>query len=167
MKKYLSVFAFALLAVVGLTLTSCGGDDDGDLGLGSISINGKSFTLSPVTSRGEFDEDYNKATFCLAVMDGSDVEYYYFTYKTSTLPQANTVISNMNLTLEPWVTYDEVKIGDEFEYVSGKATIVSVNPSEEEIIVKYENLEMSNGDVTFTFNGKADAMFKFSTSSLP
>ena len=50
MKKYLSLIAFAMMAVVSLSLTGCGDDDD-DNGGGSSALVGTWDLISLVTDR--------------------------------------------------------------------------------------------------------------------
>ncbi|MBR4553668.1 MAG: lipocalin family protein [Bacteroidaceae bacterium] len=49
MKKYLSLIAFAMMAVVSLSLTGCGSDDDDDVSTGSSELVG-TWDMQTITS---------------------------------------------------------------------------------------------------------------------
>ena len=177
MKKYLSLMAFAMVAVFSLTFISCGNDDDDEPSsdYDQIEINGTKydvFTTSLVWTdlvsiygedmmRGLYGDDYldeNKAIFVIAHLNG---DCYTFDYTCPYEPKKGDVISNMkNFVMEPDITGQAKDI--EYSYVSGTAKITDTNVSKELITIQFNNLKFKHGDKTYTFNGTLQFPYDFS-----
>lgn len=161
MNKYIKFMAFAMMAVFSLAFVSCEDDDDApSMGDGKIEVNGKQYSLSPITNEGSWDSYDNTGDFTVAVMNADDVDYYEFEFESSEEPKVGDDFANMNLTLMPLVAAPDVDI-EEYSYSGGSAKITSTNESEDEMTVKFSNLKMKCGSNTFTFNGTATLMFDF------
>lgn len=169
MKKYLYRFLIALFAVVSFSFVSCS-DDDNDSGVnsGQIEINGVTYDLSIVTLSGSWDETLQRGEFTVSVNNENNgviiVEYYTFSFENSACPQTGNDVAQMNLALTPLNEEEEgniIELLDSFKYSSGKAVVTDTNSSESEITIRFENLSMSNGERSYTFNGTATLMFEY------
>ena len=168
MKKYLSLIAFAVMAVFSLTFVSCGDDDEEpSFGFDQIEINGTKYDDVYTTSLmwtdfvSMYGEDYldeNKAVFGIGRFNG---DCYTFNYTCPYEPKKGDVISNMkNFVMEPDITGQTKDI--EYSYVSGTAKITDTNVSEELITIQFNNLKFKHGDKTYTFNGTLQFPYEFS-----
>ena len=82
MNKYFKFMAFAMMAVFSLAFVSCEDDDDApSMGDGKIEVNGKQYSLSPITNEGSWDAYDNTGDFTVAVMNADDVDYYNYVKK--------------------------------------------------------------------------------------
>lgn len=171
MKKYLYCLVMALFAISSFTLVACSDDDDDQTnnnGRNTIEINGVSYNLSVFSFMGNWNETLRKGDFTVAVDNESNgviyVDYYTFSYHNATCPQVGDDFAEMDLALTPLIEKEEgsiIDLEDSFKYVSGTAVITNTNPRESEITVNFDNLKMSNGNSSYTFNGTATLMFKY------
>ena len=171
MKKYLYQFMVALFAITSFILVACSDDDDeptNNNGKNTIEINGVSYNLSAFSFMGDWNETLRKGDFTVAVDKENNgvknVEYYTFSYRNATCPQVGDDFAEMDLALTPLNEEEDgsiIDLEDSFKYISGKAVITNTNPSESEITVNFDNLRMSNGNSSYTFNGTATLMFEY------
>lgn len=166
MKKYLSLIAFAVMAVFSLTFVSCGDDDEEpSFGFDQIEINGTKqelfstlFSWEDMTSILGLDLDDNYAMFGFGLMNGDG---YILSCQCPYEPKKGDVISNMkNFVVEPDITGQ--KKGIKYPYVSGTAKIVDTNVSKEELTLKLENVKFEKDGKSYTFNGQITSRFSFS-----
>lgn len=165
MKKQILWSVWMLLAM--LTFTACSDDDGIDLGNGqTIEINGVTYPISPfVEMVGEWDGEHHSGDFTVTV----DVEhngmtyadYYQFSFTNYVCPTVGDDFSEMNLTLLPLLSDPDIDLRD-YAYKSGKAIVTDTNPSDSQITIRFENLQMSaGGDMAFTFNGTVTLPFTY------
>lgn len=152
MRKFLYQFMVALFAVFSLTLSACGGDDDGtsETGGESININGVSYARSEfITMEGHL------GYFCVTVIEtvGStdDVLYYEFNYDDTVAPTVGYDFSTKSLTLTPLDGKGNVRYP--YEYVSGTAKVTSVDVTNGLIAIDFDNLTMTYKEDTYIFDG--------------
>ena len=161
----------ALFAISSFTLVACSDDDDDQTnnnGRNTIEINGVSYNLSVFSFMGNWNETLRKGDFTVAVDNESNgviyVDYYTFSYHNAMCPQVGDDFAEMDLALTPLIEKEEgsiIDLEDSFKYVSGTAVVTNTNPRESEITVNFDNLKMSNGNSSYTFNGTATLMFKY------
>lgn len=174
MKKYLSFMTFVMLAVFSFAFVSCGGDDDDDdfepSTKGSqLMINGKQYDISfiqpgvvwseiPIGSvilfftgkKGMLSDDGELYTFGFGAWDQENA------YDE---PKVGMDITKFGRDVEGAGLFDWGKISltddndIDCDYVSGSLIITGIDKKEESITFKFINLKMSNGKVSYTFNG--------------
>lgn len=171
MKKYLSLFAFAMVAVFSLAFVSCGDDDEDDDYEPSVKgsqlvINGKTYNVPfnnqigviwstpPVGSVIQFCTDKNGKlnyddiyTFGFPAGDG---ENYWE-------PKIGMDISKLEWCFMGDIIHSFTLTDNDdrdCDYISGSLIIVEINKSQESITLKFNDLKMGNGKVSYTFNGK-------------
>lgn len=170
MKKYLSLFAFAMVAVFSLAFVSCGDDDEDDDYEPSVKgsqlvINGKTYNVS---------YDYQVGVMWLEPPLGSVIQFctgkdgmvncdkiYTFGFvawdgEKSIEPRVGLDISKIEFSLNGELLWNFTLTDDddnECDYVSGSLVIVAIDKSQESMILKFNDLKMSNGRISYTFNG--------------
>lgn len=168
MKKYLSLMAFAMIAVFGLAFVSCDDDDEMSISNGEIEINGVKYkTTTEITMEGSWNEDGdNEGSFTVAVLNNvggtEDVWYETFYFESDKMPKEGDDFAQMSLTQSPMDDLYE-SIFDDFSYVSGSAKVKSVNKSKGLMTISFNNLKTKNkkGTFTYTFNGTVSVSFNF------
>lgn len=173
MKKYLSFMAFAMLAVFSLAFVSCGDDEDDDYEPSTkgsqLTINGKTYDISfnqmgviwsepPVGSVLQFDTGKNGIL-------SDDGEIYTFGFlswdqeATYYEPKVGMDITKFGRTVEGADMYDfgKLELTDDDDkncyYVSGSLIITGIDKKKETMTLKFNNLKMANGKISYTFNG--------------
>ena len=173
MKKYLSLFAFAMMAVFSLSLISCGGDDDDEFEPKLSNKNGK----VSVAYENAITEEYSvhDATFGLwsqevietthityddgatfnVVFDDGNYMYTYWQFQTR-----DKIEKGANLTINCVFFNNDPRTTDETE---GDAIVTSV--SKDKITLSFKNFSFKryiaidsnkqqkitiNGEITFT-----------------
>lgn len=168
MKKYFDCFFIVLFAIVSFSVTSCGNDDDPTEEGNKIEINGVGYNLSAVGFMGSWDKNINKGEFTVSVDNVSNgvtyVDYYTFSFKSTTEPIVGDDLAQMTLALTPLNDEEDgniIDLTDSFKYDSGKAVVTNTNINESEITIRFENLKMSHAGKDYIFNGVATLMFKY------
>ena len=83
---------------------------------------------------------------------------YQFFYTDTTEPKVGDDFSKKSLKL--WAL-DESEAVSPLTYKSGSAKVVSIDKSNDEMTIKFDNLEMASGKYSYTFNGTATVAFDF------
>ena len=170
MKKYLYQFMVALFAISSFTLVACSDDDDdptNNNGGNTIEINGTKYNVSPfVSMMGSWNETLKSGEFTISVdieRNGTIiVDYYSFKFENTTCPTVGDDVAQMDLVLTPLTENSDDPIWDSsYNYVSGKAVITNTNPSESEITIAFDNLNMSKDNNTYSFNGTVTSPFSY------
>ncbi|MBR3471425.1 MAG: hypothetical protein IKH22_02405 [Prevotella sp.] len=178
-KKYYLLMA-AFVAICTFSLTACGDEDDDKpkQGIDGIEINGTNNVVM-ISSFGWMDivdfwngdikalidyygDDYlneNEAFFAFQVIGG---DYYSFSWTSPYEPKRGDVISNMNNFILETDIIGQEKEEIEYTYSKGTAKIVDTNVSKEEITIQFDNLKMTYGNKSYTFNGKITFSYVFS-----
>ena len=170
MKKYYSILMMLAMMVAALSFIACGGDDEEDdvfepsVKGSLLVINGKTYNVSfdyqvgviwsdpPVGSIIQFGTgkdglvNYDKIyTFGFVAWDGSYIE-----------PRVGLDISKIKYSLngEPLWNFTLTDDDDnECDYVSGSLVITAIDKTQESMTLKFNDLKMSNGRISHTFNG--------------
>lgn len=143
MKKYFSILAAILFCSMSFALTACGDDDDDEPSANKdgIEINGVRYSTDITIG---YDGGWNKATgngfytmgFNYIDSDGSIVpSLFLFNFESDSKPKVGDDLTKMDL----WMGLAD----DAYKVISGKATITSIDNSQNYITVKYENLKLS------------------------
>ena len=162
--------AFAMVAAFSLAFVSCSSDDDDDdfsIGGNKIEINGTEYSIFDAQWMGVWldlsDPKYNTMMFEIPVMAVKRVESHTFNCQTPTMPKTGDDLASVGVfTLSISNVADKNAEGD-YAYKSGTAKITSMNKSEDEITVQFNNLKMQKGSYSYTYNGIVVIPFNFDT----
>lgn len=156
----------ALLALMPFALISCGSDDDDDNPSSSktIQINGKSYELGlNLVQEGNFDAEEGKGEFTVGIFNQvgntKDCWYYQFSYTDSAEPKVGDDFSKKSLELMAQDESDACYTT--LTYKSGSAKVISIDKSNDDMTIKFDNLKMAGGEYSYTFNGTATVDFNF------
>ena len=161
-------FLMALLALMMplVFFTGCSSDDDGDSPSAgkTIQINGKTYELNPyIVQEGSFDSEDGTGEFSVGVFNkvgnSKDDWYYQFSYTDSSEPKVGDDFSKKSLELMAQDESDACYTT--LTYKSGSAKIVSIDKSNDDMTIKFDNLKMAGGEYSYTFNGTATVDFNF------
>lgn len=169
MKKYLNFFTISLMTAICIVFVSCGDDDDDVEPLVNetqLVINGKTYNVPfnnqigviwstpPVGSviqfctekKGKLNYD-DIYTFGFPAGDG---ENYWE-------PKIGMDISKLEWCFMGDIIHSFTLTDNDdrdCDYISGSLIIAEINKSQESITLKFNDLKMGNGKVSYTFNGK-------------
>lgn len=179
MKKYFYFVMVAFLSTMSLTFVSCSSDDDDETLPSSgktININGVDYEIDPyMTLEGYLDSSTHKGEFTVSYFtkEGDTRTAYYLTfeYSSPTQPQVGDDFAQKSLGLSVMFSHFsdsyDVLNGENpwaiIPYKSGSAKVVGVEKNK--IIVQFNNLQMKDNKMTYTFNGTVDIDYNFAKTS--
>lgn len=168
MKKFLSLFAFAMIAVFSLSLVSCGDDDEGEnneysrygqINYGQININGKDYACygydCMITCCSTWEDGTLTISLPLGELADAKKGEYDFDYMVSiACYEGNKPMLGTNLANYPekylTVILDEASSAD---YESGSAIVKSVK-DDDYITIEFKNFKCKASNLqSYTFNG--------------
>ena len=173
MKHYLRLLAFAMVAVFSLAFVSCGDDDDGidapENGTQFV-INGKSYNLSSkqvgvMWVEPPFGSVIQICTGKYGMLNPDKIYTFGFPAwdgEKYCEPKVGMDISKLVWKLNGEVLHSFTLSDDddiECDYVSGSLVIIAIDKTNETMTFKFTNLKMSNGQTSYTFNGKVKLPF--------
>ena len=181
MKKYSYFLMMAFLSIMSVALVSCGNDDD-DYTLPSsgktVNINGVDYEIDPyMTLEGYLDKNTHNGEFTVPYFtkEGNTRTAWYLTFNftSSGQPQVGDDFAQKSLGLSVIFSHffdsDDIDDYEDFSkkvpYKSGSAKVVGVDEEKGKIVVQFDNLQMMDNKMTYTFNGTVDIDYNFAKTS--
>ena len=147
---------FFLGLVVLCTLALSGCQKGGIFGNnGEVTVNGKSYAVSAfMGSGGWWNEAEGMGWFTITVEEVHNEGIYPldfdFSFRSSEQLKVGDEITKLSLELTDPDSWMEM-----LPYVEGSMTVSKFNKQGNEMTIKLKNLKMSNGEVSYVFNGTA------------
>lgn len=171
MNKYIGFIVFAIISVFSFSLISCGGDDDDvfeqEESKSQLVINGKLYNISfEQTGVLWLDIPANSVIQFGTGKDGilsAEGKIYTFGFpawdgEKYIDPKVGLDISKLRYEItEIGALISSLTLGDDddikCDYVSGSLIITEINKSQEYMVLRFNDLKMSNGRISYTFSG--------------
>ena len=160
MAKYLKLLMVALFATLTFTITSCGDDDEPSAG-NLIEINGKKWAVKndALVPMGYWFESLNYGlAFWVVNTPDDNGQSYMFACGDCAYPKKGDDFAKIGeLTVELTNSSKNVV----YSYESGSAKILATDQNNEKMTIQYDNLKITNGGSSYTFNGTITIPWNF------
>lgn len=128
---------------------------------GKITVNGQSYYVSAfMGSGGWWSEAEGMGWFTITIEEVHNDGIYPVDFEFSFVSSEQLKVGDNLAELSLLMSDPNNWLADErLSCVEGSATVSKFNKAGSEMTIKFDNLKMANGDVSYVFNGKATILY--------